>query len=229
MKELDQTFWIQKTKIVHLFTIEHGSHGDYWLGEEWNEGLVVTFARDCHLLSIFWHGMTICCLGGMLEPHHFVTQPFQNPFPLLCMLSTPSNYSTIQAFLWKCWIHLPKTLMSLAETLSSVWSFFPLKLSTSPMPRTSHLELSYLCISFLRLAFLSFWKPFRRSSFILMPMLSFYWAFENPLMSFSCMLNLFKVAKTSISHPRAVENFMHHLPHVKWIWSLGSFVHFWTN
>ncbi len=155
MKELDQTFWIQKTNIDYLFTIEHGSHGDYWLGEEWNEGLVVTFVRDCHLLSIFSHCTTICCLGGMLEPHHFVTPPFRNP---LCMLSTPSNYSTIQAFLlkwwiWKWWIPLPKTLMSLAENLSSVWSFFPLKLSTSPLPRTSHLELSHLCISFSRLAF----------------------------------------------------------------------------
>jgi hypothetical protein len=52
-------------------------------------------------------------------------------------------------------------------------------------------------------------------SFILMLMLSFYSAFEKPLMSFSLTLNLFLVVKTSISHPETVESFMHHLPHVK--------------
>jgi len=72
-----------------------------------------------------------------------------------------------------------KNIMSLAENLASVQSFIPLKLSTSPMPRTSHLELTHLCVSFSRLAFFSFWKPFRCFSFILMPMLSFYSAFEN--------------------------------------------------
>jgi hypothetical protein len=95
-----------------VFTIEHGCHGDYWLGEEWNEGLVVTSVRDCHLLSIFSYCMILCFLGirsfanmmagGMLEPHDFLTQPFRHPFPLLCMLSTPSKYSTIEAFLLKC-------------------------------------------------------------------------------------------------------------------------------
>ncbi len=49
-----------------------------------------------------------------------------------------------------------KNLMSLAENLLSVWSFFPLKLSTSPMPRTSH-----LCVSFSRLAFFWLSKTFQ--------------------------------------------------------------------
>ncbi len=151
MKELDETFWIQKTKIVHLFTIEHGCHGDYWLGEEWNEGLVVTFVRDCHLFSTFANCMIICC---MLEPHHFVTQPFRHPFPLLCMLSTPSKYNW--GFPLKMLNSSAKNLMSLAENLSSVWSFFPLKLSTSPMPRTSHPELSHLCGSFSHWLLLAF-------------------------------------------------------------------------
>lgn len=170
----------------------------------------------------------------MLEPHHFVVQPFRHPFPLLCMLSTPSKYCPVQAFLlkcwiWKCWIPPPKTLCLLLKTSLQ----FGVSLSSQTFNLSHPKNFTRRTFTFMRFfltfgLFLAFENLSGGFSFILMLMLSFYSAFEKPLMSFSLTLK-FLVAKTSISHPGTVESFMHHLPHVKWISSLGSFVHFWTN
>lgn len=160
----------------------------------------------------------------MLEPHHFVTQPFRHPFPLLCMLSTPSKYSAIKALLLKCWIWkcripLPKNLMSLAENLSSVWSFFPLKLWTSPMPRTSHQNFHIYVFLF------HFWlsKTFRMLLFHSHAHAYLLFSFWKTSWVSLSNRTYFRLLKTT------PWNLMHRLPYVKWISSLSSYVHFWTN